>query len=114
VAVSTAAHEFFGIGMVEAAAAGALPVLPRRLAYPEVFTDPVAVGRPVDTFFYDGTVEGLAASLTGCAEHLAETGSVWPAGLEDAGRRVAARYAWPVRAPALDDGLERVAAGPER
>lgn len=34
--VSTADHEFFGIGIVEAMRAGAFPLLPNRLAYPEV------------------------------------------------------------------------------
>jgi len=34
--VSTALHEFFGIAVVEAAYAGALPVLPDRLSYPEI------------------------------------------------------------------------------
>ncbi len=34
--ISTADHEFFGIGICEAIAAGARPVLPRKLAYPEV------------------------------------------------------------------------------
>ncbi|MEZ6135751.1 MAG: DUF3524 domain-containing protein [Pirellulaceae bacterium] len=35
--LSTADHEFFGIGVLEAVAAGAKALLPRRLAYPEVF-----------------------------------------------------------------------------
>jgi len=34
--VSTARHEFFGIAIVEALAAGCTPLLPNRLAYPEV------------------------------------------------------------------------------
>jgi glycosyltransferase involved in cell wall biosynthesis len=34
--VSTALHEFFGISVVEATYCGCLPILPRRLAYPEV------------------------------------------------------------------------------
>ncbi len=39
VAVSTAAHEFFGVSLVEAAWCGARPLAPRRLAYPEVVPD---------------------------------------------------------------------------
>ncbi|MGI9604566.1 MAG: tRNA-queuosine alpha-mannosyltransferase domain-containing protein [Acidimicrobiales bacterium] len=36
IAVSTARHEYFGVAMVEAMAAGAIPVLPNRLSYPEL------------------------------------------------------------------------------
>lgn len=36
IVVSTARHEFFGLGVVEAIAAGAWPILPARLAYPEI------------------------------------------------------------------------------
>lgn len=34
--ISTAAHEFFGISILEAAQAGAFPLLPNRLSYPEL------------------------------------------------------------------------------
>lgn len=39
VVVSAAHHEFFGISIVEAVAAGAVPVLPHRLSYPEVIPE---------------------------------------------------------------------------
>jgi glycosyltransferase involved in cell wall biosynthesis len=37
VAVSTAVNEFFGIAMVEASYAGCFPLVPDRLAYPELY-----------------------------------------------------------------------------
>jgi glycosyltransferase involved in cell wall biosynthesis len=39
IVISTALQENFGISIVEAVAAGAYPLLPRRLAYPEVLPD---------------------------------------------------------------------------
>ena len=37
IVVSTARHEFFGISVIEAVRAGCFPLLPDRLAYPELF-----------------------------------------------------------------------------
>ena len=49
VVVSVAEHEFFGIAVVEAIAAGCCPVLPNRLSYPEIVGDWVG-----DRVLYDG------------------------------------------------------------
>ena len=99
VAVSTADHEFFGIAMVEAAAAGAYPLVPRRLAYPEVFASDTAADG--DAFFYEGRPGTLAARLAELAGRLAD-GDLWR-GDSDRGRRCVARFKASVVARELDD-----------
>ncbi|MEW4562776.1 DUF3524 domain-containing protein [Bremerella sp. JC770] len=54
--ISSAAHEFFGISAAEAIVAGNVPVLPRRLAYPEL------VDRQAN-LLYDGTTDSLVNHL---------------------------------------------------
>jgi glycosyltransferase involved in cell wall biosynthesis len=112
--VSTAIHEFFGLSVVEAIAAGCRPLLPRRLAYPEVLAA-VAPGRE-EEYFYDGSAEHLAAKLDDLANVVAGSadssdGGVPPAAFD---ARMAARaldrFSWRRLGPRLDDALERVAA----
>jgi len=81
VAVSTANHEFFGIGIVEAVAAGAYPLVPNRLSYPEIF----GLGRieGAEQFFYDGTVKNLADKLSRLATRI-EKGNLWPSTISPA------------------------------
>lgn len=98
VAISTARHEFFGLAVLEAVAAGCRPLVPRRLAYPEVLGGAEAS----EDWFYDGTVGDLAARL----ETLVRRGPPWPGD-----PAVAEPYLWPRRAPALDAGLQRAVAG---
>ncbi|MBT3199885.1 MAG: DUF3524 domain-containing protein [Phycisphaerales bacterium] len=95
--VSTARHEFFGISAVEAAAAGAMPVLPRRLAYPEVFQLDRAPG--VEALFYSGGAAGLADKLTKLAE-----GDLWFGAAE-----IVKPLSWSLRAADMDDRIEQVA-----
>ncbi|NQZ56622.1 MAG: DUF3524 domain-containing protein [Lentisphaeraceae bacterium] len=59
VVFSSADHEFFGIGVLEALGAGCLPVVPNRLAYPEVL-------RGFEEFFY---TRKFAAAI---AQHIVE------------------------------------------
>ena len=60
--VSTADHEFFGIAAAEAIAAGLYPILPDRLAYPELIN---AVEFPVrrEYFLFEGGANQLADSI---------------------------------------------------
>lgn len=92
--VSTAIHEFFGISAVEAAAAGAMPVLPERLAYPEVFQLGKTSG--VEAMFYSGGAEALASRLAELAD-----GTLWPGAKE-----IVKPLTWPVRAAEMDAAIE--------
>ncbi len=86
VVVSTAHQEFFGVGVVEAVAAGARPVLPNRLSYPELFPP---------EYLYDG-FERLCSLLR---EAIAEPDA--PPELRDSMRR----FDWSAVAPQYDDVL---------
>ena len=55
--VSTADHEFFGIAAAEAIEAGAFPLLPERLAYPELLD--LAANEDRSRYFYDGSATML-------------------------------------------------------
>ena len=104
VVVSTAQHEFFGVSIIEAIAAGAFPALPRRLAYPEILNQ--AAAADLETFFYDGDVESLTHRLSELID-AQNAGDLWHS---DPGRahRAVQRYLWPRRAPDLDAALERI------
>jgi len=110
IVVSTSRHEFFGISMVEAAAAGAYPLLPNRLAYPEVFAK--AKDSTRDSFFYeeDGDAEALALRLRGLIERH-HRGQLWE-GAPNRGRDAMAGYAWERVVPEMDGALEVLAGCP--
>ncbi|HAX81236.1 MAG TPA: hypothetical protein DCY40_01550, partial [Actinobacteria bacterium] len=98
IVVSTAAQEFFGISIIEAMHAGAFPMLPRRLVYPE----------------------RIPAALHACCLYDTPTGAVRLLGeaLDDPAMRTAAAatlragtagFDWRQVAPAYDDWLGALA-----
>jgi glycosyltransferase involved in cell wall biosynthesis len=96
VLVSTAQHEFFGLSVVEAIAAGVYPLLPRRLSYPELLTG--------DEFFYEGGPRELAERLAALAERAA-IGALW-IGEADHTSNQAGRFQWEPLTRVMDDELD--------
>lgn len=105
VIVSTANHEFFGLSVAEAVAAGAYPLLPDRLAYGEILAlddDPAR-----REFFYDGSVTQLAERLWDLARR-AEAGDLWQ-GDPTRGATAVQRFTWRHMSPKLDAALAEAA-----
>ena len=73
--VSTEIHEFFGITAVESIACGCFPMLPARLAYPEVME--LSRYQERSCHFYDGSAQQLAAKLANLIQQH-YTGNIWP------------------------------------
>jgi len=90
VAVSTASNEFFGLAMIEACYAGAYPLVPDRLAYPELYP----------ASFRYGSSEQLAARLRGLIGDRPAVGEA---------RHLACPYTLDVLAPQYSALFERLA-----
>lgn len=97
VVVSTARHDFFGLAVAEAVAAGAAPVLPRDLAYPELvganaldvlYADDDALDALLDRFLLDDDHRRRVA--------------------RECSATVRERLAWPVVAGRYDRRLEEI------
>jgi len=104
VVVSTADHEFFGISVVEAIAAGAYPLLPKRLAYPEILR--LDQEPEMNDFFYDGSVRQLTEKLSS----LSEPGKLATLRGITCKHTVPAvkRFLWQHLVPQLDQAMEKL------
>lgn len=94
IVVSTAHHEFFGVGITEAVYAGAFPVLPDRLVYPERIPE-----SHHDSCLFSNDAE-LHDRLRWAIEHRSGASAV-----ADALKPTMAAFDWSVVAPKYDDVL---------
>jgi glycosyltransferase involved in cell wall biosynthesis len=100
VVVSTAHHEFFGIAVVEAIAAGAFPVLPNRLVYPERIPE-----KHRERCCYDDAA-GLVERVAWAIRHRSAASDV---SADLAG--IVRHFDWKTTAPRYDEALERLVEG---
>jgi glycosyltransferase involved in cell wall biosynthesis len=106
VVVSTAKHEFFGIAVAEAVAAGAMPVAPDALAYPEVLGSLIEQS-PSENWLHENTPESVADRLLELEGRLAATGTVWPTGITT-GRDAVSQHFWPAAASRMDNAASAI------
>jgi len=106
--VSTADHEFFGFSVLEAAAAGAFPLVPEKLAYPET----LGLDSGNEDFYYKGGADQLAERLVQLSEKI-EDNCLWDGDPERA-IRIVEKFFWKTKAALLDEELVRIIKGKKK
>ncbi len=102
--VSTADHEFFGIAAAEAILAGCRPLLPNRLAYPDLLNG--IDERTRAQVFYDGTIDDLAVRIVDLSTDRRDQ-EPWR-GIVAQCQSVLEPLRWKRLAPRYDDHLEEL------
>jgi glycosyltransferase involved in cell wall biosynthesis len=103
--ISTADHEFFGISILEAVAAGAFPLLPVRLSYPELIPTAlhsVCLYADEDELWHKAVQQLTTAQPT--SQHVSQV-------LRE---HITTTYGWPVAAQQMDTWLSTVVARRQR
>ena len=105
VALSTAVHEFQGLAVLEAVAAGCVPLVPDRFAYPDAFADEFRYPSMLDDIGReaDGAVAALARLASGENDRVA-------AGAAVGARPGLVRVDRPLRPPACVRGRPQLTA----
>jgi hypothetical protein len=94
IVISTAIHEFFGIAIIEAIYAGCCPLLPHRLAYPEIILPSWH-----QTVLYDNFGDALHRLRKWLTEGIPDTTKL---------KAHVARFEWQKMAPIYDRQLEQL------
>ncbi len=97
IVVSTTRHEFFGIGTVEAMAAGCIPMAPNRYNYPTLVPEHLH-----DRLLWETEADLLLKLESLLTSQLPSRGQL---------REAAKRYAWPVVARQWDEFISQLTSG---
>ncbi|MFK7768858.1 MAG: DUF3524 domain-containing protein [Mariniblastus sp.] len=103
--VSTANHEFFGLSPAEGIVAGAWPLFPDRLAYPELLRLATKDPSELANFLYDGTPQGLCDRIVEIKNLRSELDCTTVSSLR---KRMLENVGWNTRAKLMDSGLDSV------
>lgn len=109
--VSTAKHEFFGLAAAEAIAVGLNPILPNRLAYPELISLAVEDRCQKQRCLFEGSPQDLCGAIEAvAAQRLSGDWQIKP----DVAKNIGERLNWKRRGAEMDQSLQQAIDGHRR